>query len=145
MTTQAKTPTPAIEETSETSAPAVLTTAETTAKPKTKAIPKTTAKAKAKASNEPEPADARATEAAVTILKLVRKAGKVEGATGIATLATKFSKGTITNAGLVSLRDAITALSATLREENKHALAKEFAWSNRAVRRAERATRKGGQ
>jgi hypothetical protein len=93
----------------------------------------------------PTPAVDRSSEAADTILGLVKKAGKAEGASTVATLAARLAKGTITHAQLVSLRDAIKALSAALRDDNKAALAKQLANANRAVRRLERASRKGGR
>jgi hypothetical protein len=93
----------------------------------------------------PTPAVDRTSEAGDTILGLVKKAGKAEGASTVATLAAKMAKGSITHAQLVSLRDAIKTLSQALRDDNKAALAKQLANANRAVRRLERATRRGGR
>ena len=103
------------------------------------------AAAKKGATKAPKKEADRTSEAADTILGLVRKAGKAEGASTVATFATKLAKGTITHAQLVSLRDSIKALSQTLRDDNKAALAKQLANANRAVRRLERASRKGGR
>lgn len=75
------------------------------------------------------------------LMALAAKAEKVEGAKAVATLAAKLAKGTLNHGWLVSLRDAVNALAANLRDANQKALAKQLTAANRAVRRMERATR----
>ena len=146
MTTESQDATPTIEEKAQKTSRYLATlkedieaaeTTETAEKPRGK---KAATKAMKK---EASPAVDRRSEAADTILGLVKKAGKADGANTVATLAAKLAKGTITHAQLVSLRDAIKTLSQALRDDNKAALAKQLANANRAVRRLERASRKG--
>lgn len=94
-----------------------------------------------KAAKPKQDAAAIGSSAADALLALAGKAGKVEGASDVRTLASKLSKGAHTRRDLVALRDAVNALSATLREANQKALAKQLAQANRAVRRLERAAR----
>lgn len=113
--------------------------------PKPNGSPPPTAKAKkatkAKRTEKAQDAAQVGSATAETLLALAQKAGKAEGVGPVKTLANKLAKGAQTRRDLVALRDAVNALSATLREANQKALAKQLAVANRAVRRLERAAR----
>lgn len=94
-----------------------------------------------KQTTPPEKLESDRKAAGETLVALAAKATDTAGADTVATLAAKLVKGTLSNAGLVELRDAINALSAKLRDADKGTLAKQFAVANRGVRRLVRATR----
>ena len=115
----------------------------TTKKPTKKATAKKAAapKAETKVVKQKDDETAMTGEA---IVALAQEAGRSKEATALASLAAKVAKGSPTHAQLVSLRDAVNALSAMLREQGEKqqvALAKQLSKANRAVRRLERAAR----
>ncbi|MFL5613775.1 MAG: hypothetical protein ACJ796_08950 [Gemmatimonadaceae bacterium] len=87
----------------------------------------------------PKRDDRRTSAAGDALVALAKKAGDAKGASTVTTLGAKLGDG-ITHAQLVSLRDAVKALAAIVRPD-KPALARDLADANRAVRRAERASR----
>ena len=112
-----------------------------------KSAKKTTAKKAAPPKAETKVVKQKDDETAMTaeaIVALAQEAGRSKEATALASLAAKVAKGAPTHTQLVSLRDAVNALSATLREQGEKqqvALAKQLSKANRAVRRLERAAR----
>src|SRR5690348_13648749 len=100
-----------------------------------KAAKKTTAKKAA-----PKRDDKRQSVAGDALVALAKKAGDEKGASTVASLGPKLADGTITHAQLVTLRDAVRELAALVRTD-KPALARDLSEANRAVRRAERASR----
>jgi hypothetical protein len=127
----------------------MTSTTEGTPQPQEKrnaAAPKPVAKAKParKLAAKPEASNA-ALAAGALLLDLVKRA-KTNVAGDVGDLAKRLANDRrLTRKDLVALRDEIKALAAVLREQKKDALAAKFARANRAVRRLERAARKGGR